>query len=169
MADKKSTQFILVTQEEDKKVLFEQYKIVVETLNKINEIRESANNFWTGINGALIAGIAYIRDAEGIEGAHKSYFIWTVIFVGIILSCSWLSYLSTIKKSVDIRNDMLIQFEKYFPAKVFTISISNIGRKEGAGSLSIKEMFVPALFLLGYIFFAIMSYFYPKILMQGSI
>lgn len=167
METKDFGQFIQIHQEEDKKLLFDQYRVVVESVNKINDIRETANNYWTGLNGAIIAGIAYLRDAEGISGSQKSYFIWTAIVVGLILSLSWLSYLSSIKKSIDIRNDMLLQFEQYFPAKIFTIAIAKMGRKAGKGSLSIKEMFVPGLFLIGYVFFAIAFYFYPRIIIHS--
>ena len=153
-------------QEEDKKLLFDQYKVVVESINKINDIRENSNNFWTSLNGAIIAGIAYLRDAERVSGSQKSYFIWTAIAVGVILALSWLSYLSAIKKNIDVRNKMLLQFEKYLPAKVFTIAIAKNGRKQGRGSLSIKEMLVPGLFLLGYVFFAIAFYFYPQVIIN---
>lgn len=167
METKDLSQFIQLEQEEDKKFLIEQYKVTIDSLNKINDIRESSNNYWTSLNGAIIAGIAYLRDAEGVSGIQKSYFVWTAITLGLILSSTWLSFLFSIKKSVDIRNEMLLQFEKYFPAKIFTISIYKMGRKNGSGSLSIKEMFVPALFLLGYIFFAITFYFYPRILINS--
>jgi len=99
---------ISIKNPEDKKILFEQYKLITESLNKINEIREPANTFWTGLNGALIGAIAYLRDAEGFAGSQKSSFILTIIFLGVVFSSSWLSYLVTIKKSVDMRNDILI-------------------------------------------------------------
>lgn len=166
MEEADSKQLIAINKEEDRKYLFEQYKLVVESLNKLNDIRETSNNFWTGLNGALIAGIAYLRDAEGIGGTQKLYFIWTALTLGIILSLSWLSYLSSIKRSVDIRNDMILQLEEYFPAKIFTVPISKVGRKEGGGSLSIKEMFVPGMFLIGYIFFSLTFYFYPSIIVK---
>jgi hypothetical protein len=160
--------FIQIKQAEDKKLLFDQYKVAVESLNKINDLRETSNNYWTGLNGAIVAAISYVRDAERVSGAQKSYFIWTALVVGTILSLSWLSYLASIKKSVDMRNEMLLQLEEYFPAKIFTIAIAKMGRKQGGGSLSIKEMFVPGLFIVGYIFFAIAFYFYPRIIFSTN-
>ena len=151
--------------EEDRKFLFEQYKVVTESLNKINEIRETANNFWTGLNGALISAVAYVKQMEDVGENPKQFFLWTIITVGFCMSMTWLSYLLTIKKSVDIRNNMLLEFEKYFPAKPFTIAIDKMGRKEGKGSLSFKEMRAPILFIAGYIFFAFTLLFYPRLLM----
>ncbi len=158
--------FITVKNHEDKKILLDQYKIVTESLNKINEIRETANTFWTGLNVALIGGIAYLRDAEGFAGNQRLSFILTMIFLGIVFSFSWLSYLVTIKKSVDMRNDILIAIEKYLPAKVFTMCIYKMGRKEGReGSLSFKEMLVPTLSLMCYLLFFILFYYDPKIIL----
>lgn len=159
-------QFIQLKQEDDKHFLFEQYKIAVDSLNTVNDMREKSNSFWTSLNGAIIAGIAYLRDAEGVSGSQKLYFTCTAIVLGTILSLSWLSSLVSIKKSVDIRNEMLLQFEKHFPVKFFTLIIAKMGRKQGKGSLSIKEMVVPVVFLLGYLFFLIVFYFYPRIIIN---
>lgn len=80
------------------------------------------------------------------------------------MSISWINYLLTIKRSVDIRNEMLIEIEKNLPIKFITLAISKMGQKVGGSSLSYKEMIVPILFFIGYIFFAILIYFYPKVL-----
>ena len=38
---------------DDKKMAFEQYKILVESINKLHETREGSNNFWIGVNGLV--------------------------------------------------------------------------------------------------------------------
>jgi len=157
---------ITISGEEDKKFLFDQYKIITDSLNKINEIRETANNFWIGLNGVLISAIAYIKEMQNIGDSPKQLFLWTTIFLGVFMSLTWLSYLLTIKRSVDIRNNMLIEFEKYLPAKPFTIAIGLMGRRKGKGSLSFKEIRVPLLFLIGYIYFAFTILLCPRILLS---
>jgi len=158
---------ITVNNDDDRKLLIDQYKVITESLNKMNEIRETSNNFWTGTNAALMGAVAYFRDSDSLACSEKSYFILTIIFLGIVFSSSWLAYLLTIKKSVDIRNDMLIECEKYLPAKIFTVCINKMGRKQGWGSLSTKEMLVPSLFLLAYIFVAITMYISPRFLVHS--
>ena len=155
---------IKIADEEDKRILVDQYKILTDSINKLNDIRESANNFWTGLNGTLIAAIAYVKDMQSIGESPKFLFLVTILFLGMILSLSWLVFLLNIKKNIDTLNDMLIEIEGYLPAKIFTFAICVLGRKSGRGSLSLKEMVVPILFILGYIFFAGMLYFYPKVL-----
>lgn len=157
-----------IQNEKDRIIVFDQYKIIVESLDKLNEIREAANNFWIGINVVLMGAIAYIRDAEGVGIAQKSYFGFTIIFLGLVMSVTWINYLLTIKKSVDIRNEILIGLEKDLPVKFITIAIRKMGKKIGGSSLSYKEMVIPILFFIGYIFFAILIYIYPRILASSS-
>jgi len=155
--------FITINSDDDKKYLLDQYKILADSLNKINDIREWSNTFWTGVNGALLGIVAYIKDVQNVSTDPKRLFLWTLILLGFFICLSWLNYLFTIKKSVDIRNNMLIEFEKYFPAKPFTVAISTMERKKGRGSLSLKEMTVPLLFLIGYTFFGMTLLIYPEV------
>jgi hypothetical protein len=132
-------------------------------VNKVNEIRETANNFWIGLNGALMGFVAYIRDSENMGGEQKPLFVFTILFFGFLLTLSWLSSLVSIKNSIDIKNQIIVELEKYFPAKVFTLSMENMAdKKENWSSMVLKEMVVPLIFLLGYIFFAALLCIVPK-------
>lgn len=157
------TKLIQLQSDEDKKILLDQYKVVIESINKINEIREASNNWWTSINGALVGVISFFRNVEGLQGSHKQMFIWTIVILGFILCYSWLCSIFNLKKNIDIRNHMLMEFEKHLPAKPFTLSILEVGRERNKGSVSLKESMVPLLFLAGYAFFAYMLYFYPTV------
>ncbi|MBP6951391.1 MAG: hypothetical protein KA112_02695 [Alphaproteobacteria bacterium] len=150
--------------EEGRKILMEQYKLLLESINKLNDVRETANNFWITINGALIGMIAYIRDAESMGGDQKPFLLFTVLFFGFVLTLSWLSSLASIKKNIEIRNDLTIELEKYLPAKIFTLLMRKTGRKENWSSMVLKEMFVPLSFLIGYIFFAALLCISPRTL-----
>ena len=156
---------VTLTGEEDRNALTEQYKLLLESINKLNDGRETANNFWITINGALIGIIAYIRDAESMGGDQKPFLLFTVLFFGFVLTFSWLSSLSSIKKNLEIRNDLTIELEKYLPAKIFTLLMGKTGRKENWSSMVLKEMFVPLSFLIGYVSFAALLYIFPRALL----
>jgi hypothetical protein len=160
------SQFITITREEDKQVLMEQYKLLLESIHKLNDVREIANSFWIALNSALIGMVAYIRDSQSVGGEQKSFLLFTVLIFGFVLTLSWLSYLWSIKKNIEIRNDLTIEFEKYFPAKVFTSLMRKAGKKENWSSMVLKEMFVPLCFLIGYIFFASLLYISPRTLIS---
>lgn len=146
---------------DERKLGFEQYKLLIESINKSNDIREISNNFWTTINALLISGIAYIKDARNIKASHKSTFLWIMIFLGIILCFTWLNYLINIRKTEETCDKILKEIEPSFPFKIFTrINLSR--RREGKGSLTLIEMMVPLLFFIGYIFFIITLLFFTK-------
>lgn len=144
------------------RIMTQQYGILVESLNKINETRENSNNFWVGANGLVISVLAYLRDAANIHQNHKSLFLATLITIGMLFCLTWLSYLGTIKKSIESRSDLLIKLEKRFPIPLFTKVFFLSEEKVGRSSLTVKEMFVPCLFLVGYIFFATLLFFFPQ-------
>jgi len=155
----------LVTSHNEKEriLILEQYRILTESLNKSNENRESLNSFWITLNGATFAAISYVKDMQ-IAGNPKNLFIWVAIVFGFIMSLFWIKALSDIKKSINIRNEMLIDIEKFLPVKVFTFSINKMGRKEEKGSLSATEKNIPILFCVGYFIIAVIISVYPNIL-----
>lgn len=147
----------------------QQYGILVDSLNKINETRENSNNFWIGANGLVISVLAYLRDAQNIHQTHKSLFLITLIIIGMLFSLSWLSYLGTIKKSVEIRSDLLIKLERNLPIPVFSKIFDLSQEKVGKAALTVKEMFVPCLFLVGYLFFAVLVFFFPQEILSTTV
>lgn len=152
-----------IIQEEDRKILLEQYKMLLDSINKINELRETANNFWIGINGAFIGIIAYVRDSSTIGGDQKTIFLYTIILLGFILTSFWLSSLITVKNNIETKNKMLVDLEKYFPAKIFTPTMDKAtGKQENWSTIVFNEMFVPLTFLISYFFFGIFLYTVPR-------
>jgi hypothetical protein len=146
----------------------QQYGILVESLNKIHETRENSNNFWIGANGLVLSVLSYLRDSESIPQNHKSYVLIILIIIGMLFCLTWLSYLSAIKKSIEVRSNLLIKLEKNLPIPVFSKVFFLSEEKSGKSSLTVKEMFVPCLFLIGYIFFAALLFFFPQEVMSMS-
>ena len=148
--------------EDQKRMVFDQYKILVDSINNSNIVRESSHNFWIAINGFALTGAAYIKDLETLPFTHKAFILWTVIGVGLVICVSWLNFLITLKRTIDIRNEVLVELEKYFPVKVFTFLFGMADFSTGKNSLTIRQMFVPLLFIVGYLFFAAILFLYPE-------
>jgi len=146
--------------EDERKMAFEQYKILVESINKLHETRESSSNFWVGANGLGASALAYLRDTHTLAQSHKHFLLWTLIILGIFLCLSWLSYLKTIKTSLAVRGNILATLEKRFPIPVFSQIFSLSSEKPSKGTLTRREMIVPYLFLAGYLFFAALLFFF---------
>lgn len=139
----------------------EQYKILIDSLNQLNNTRENANNFWMGINGFGISAIAYLRDI-GDTNQYKFVFLITMSVVGLLFCLSWLSYLRTIKESIEVRSRLLIELERELPMTLFTKIFARSSGQPGKSTLTLKEMLVPSLFIAGYIFFSILIVFFPE-------
>ena len=151
-----------IKNETEQTIIFDQYKILLESINKINEMRENSNQFWVGGNGLGISFLSYLQDSQGIHQHHKSFLIVILIIVGMLFCSLWLSYLWTVKKRIGIRNDILMNLEKNFPIPVFSRVFSLSEEKKGKSSLTVKEMLVPCLFMAGYGFFIILIFFFPQ-------
>lgn len=63
-----------------------------------------------GANGMGISVLAYLRDSQSILQHHKPFLLLAIIGVGIFFCLSWLNYLWMIKKALEIRNVLLIEF-----------------------------------------------------------
>ncbi len=149
---------------QDKTLLLEQYRILTEVVNKTSENRESLNTFWTTLNGTILAGVAYIKDMQINNPAPKTFFVWVVILFGFIMSAIWVKSMLCIKKNIDRKNGMLIEMEKFLPAKIFTVDLRTAKKKKGNYSLSSTEVSIPILFCIGYLIMGTIFLIYPNIL-----
>ena len=140
---------------------FDQYRLLAETVSKNNDMREQANNFWTTVNVVLISGLAYIKDASNIDLSHKPAFMWVVISLGYVLSLTWLSYLGRVKRMEETGTALLAEMETSMPHKIFT-KLNGSKPKEGKSVLTLTEIMVPTVFLLGYFFFTVGLIFFKQ-------
>jgi len=158
---KSRSQLVCIKNKEDEDKAFEQYKLLAESIDYTSDIREGANSFWISVNSLLISGVAYLRGFEGINRDQYAFLMWSSLVLGICLCSSWLSSLISIKNSIDVRNRIMIEIEKYLPVKTFTASLGLPQDVENKSSITLKEMLVPCTFLLGYIIFTILLIWMP--------
>lgn len=144
---------------EEKQIAFEQYKIIVESINQLHNARETSNNFWTAANGLVISAISYGKTISELTSIHNGTLVGSLLLIGGSFCLCWISYLNTIRKSLNIRYEILIETENYFPLKVFQKAYGQVNRKEGNKSLSFKELLVPFIILSAYTFF-ILDFFF---------
>jgi len=142
-------------------LVMEEYKLLVESINKLNDTRESSNNFWITLNGLGLSAVAYLRDAQGFPQSHKPAFLITIILFGVFFCLTWLGYLGTIKRSVGIRTKALIELEERLPTPLFSKIFLHTKQQEGSDALTPKEMLVPILFLISYGIFTVLLFLFP--------
>ncbi len=152
--------WISVRNTEDKKIALEQYKIIADSINSTNAVRESSNNFWITVNSLLVSVVAYLRGIEGLR-EQQEILIWSALILGVGLCVSWLSSLISIKSYNNIRDGMLVEIEKSLPVKIFTASYGATLSDKNKRSLTIREMFVPCMFVIGYFIFMVLLFWAP--------
>lgn len=60
--------------------IIDQYKILTDSINTSNQLRESANNFWVTVNSLGISSIAYIQDSANLGSNQRPFIIWVLNF-----------------------------------------------------------------------------------------
>ncbi|MBA3814148.1 MAG: hypothetical protein H0X26_06630 [Alphaproteobacteria bacterium] len=156
--------FVELKDIKEKILLLEQYRILSEQVNKVSENRESMNSFWITLNGAILGGVSYIKDMHINNPNPKNLFIWALVLFGFFLSILWSQTLRRIAKDIEIKNAMVMEMEKFLPAKIFTTSYQIKVKTREKGSLSSTEKNIPLLFCLGYVIGGLVLLWYPNIL-----
>ena len=156
---------------EQYKMAFEQYKLLVDSINKLNETRIFSTGTWMTANGVGISAVAYLRDAAGIAHDHKPLLLGTLILVGIFFTLTWIKYLDTIKEAIEERSQFLVSLEKNFPLPIFSSLFVSSAEKAVTSSfskLTSKEMLLPYAFLVGYVLSGLLLLFYPEEAISSS-
>lgn len=142
-----------IANEKDKEYTFEQYKVIITSIDQINLSKATSNPFWSTANGVTITSISYINTLTQLTVLDKTSLTASLLGVGYLLCLAWISYLNTIRKNLEIRYEILVELENHFPVKYFQRTYERLNKKEGKLSLTFKELLVPCIFLGAYSFF----------------
>ena len=128
--------------------LLEQYKLYVESADKISSRRDSANHFYLTLNSALFAISGYL------SLLNKQSFIYLIIpIAGIIISFYWLKIITSYKNLNSGKFKVIHELEKNLPAKLFYYEWETIGNGKTKEylPLTIVEKGVPKIFMVIYV------------------
>ena len=131
-------------------LLMQQYKIMVETSEKLMERRQATSNLYTTVCTALVALV-------GSSFALGNMFALGAIFmcvgiVSVILAINWRLSLDSYDRNNEGKFAVLNEIEKRLPANMFD-SEYRYNKSKGIKSFSLREKMLPAIFkLLGIIF-----------------
>jgi hypothetical protein len=137
----------------DKGLLFEQYKMFLQTSEDLVSRRQSVNNFYISINSALMTALGIIL-ALNIQTAYKSLAGAILSVVGIILSISWIKLLSSYGDLNGSKMKIISYIERQLPASLYDAewaALSDKLNKRKYVSFTNSEKRVPLLFIIVYI------------------
>ncbi|MFL5728797.1 MAG: hypothetical protein ACJ75J_04845, partial [Cytophagaceae bacterium] len=96
--------------------LFEQYKLFVETSQKVTDKRAAANNFFLTANTAIVSFMGFSFSV------FKEYFEYpTILFsvTGILLCVFWINTIITYRQLNTGKFSVIHQLESQLPARLF--------------------------------------------------
>jgi hypothetical protein len=137
---------------------FDQYKIFIDGNSKLEEQRRNLNIFYLTANTLIISTLSSL---VGKPNFHIFFLMGLLLFGGITTTLSWVSAIN-VYKSINNKNyAVILEFEQYFPAQVYTSFNKDISRldplSKGRNFMVQREIIVPYVFLIGYVIYIVFN------------
>jgi hypothetical protein len=131
-------------------LLFEQYKLYVQSIERVSERRANANSYFltltTGIGGSIGYIVAY-------DYKFKELFILIITISGILICIYWLFILDNYRKLNSGKFKALIELEKKLPVNLFNFEWEILGKGKNPKlyrKTSIVEKSIPKILIFVY-------------------
>ncbi|WP_094607380.1 hypothetical protein SPSIL_004850 [Sporomusa silvacetica DSM 10669] len=147
----------LINDIETRKLLLEEYKLLLQTSESLIIRRQAVNTFFLTANGVLISMLGLTAGVK-IEDTYLYIYPCALALVGILLCTSWRSLLVSYGQLNTGKFAVLNKLEQYLPVSIFSAEWIALGEgkdKKKYKSFTQSETKVPLLFLLCYIIFFI--------------
>lgn len=104
---------------------FEQYKVYVETTDRISSRRQTANSFFLSVNTAVIAIVGYVQLGQK-TGSSESFY-WLVSLTGILLCYTWYRLIRSYKDLNSGKFKVVHAMEANLPMAPFEAEWESLG------------------------------------------
>ncbi len=129
----------------------EQYRIYLHIFNSTHDRLGKSNDFFLGLNTAIIAALGYL---ESKGGAHNSTVFLFAPFVGIAICYCWYQIINQYRKLNRTKFKVIHEVEKKLPLSLFETEWELLGKgkdKKKYYPLSLIERKIPIIFIILYI------------------
>lgn len=129
----------------------EQYRIYLHIFNNTSDRRQKTNEFFLGINTAIIGIMGYI---EAKEILHAPIILILVPLVGIAICFCWYRLILSFSQLNRAKFKVIHALEKKLPANLFESEWQLLGKgkdKRKYYPISHIERFIPIIFIILYI------------------
>lgn len=158
MADQSTSKLITQTPEDYgesfKADLFEQYKLYVESAEKISERRVVANNYLLTVNAFLVT-------LYGLVAASRFNTVWTILVpvAGFFVALTWHRIITSYRDLNTVKFKVIHELERCMPAALYRYEwhLAEEGRGKAYHPLSHLERWVPFIFMGLYVLLAVLS------------
>jgi hypothetical protein len=128
--------------------LLEQYKLYVDSADRISQRRSTTNSFLLGVNSSLVT-------LYGLAPHLRASTAWELLvpISGILVSLAWLSLVENYRKLNSVKFQVIHQLEKKLPACLYDYEwkLSEEGRGKVYRPVTHIEQGIPLVFALLYV------------------
>jgi len=150
--------YLLENNDENQKVLFEEYKLLLQTSEALVVRRQTMNTFFLTANGVLVTMLGLITGAK-IESNYSYIYPCTLAIVGSLLCLSWKNLVVSYGQLNKGKFAVLSKLEKHLPVSIFDaewVALGTSKDKKKYKSFTQSEKKIPILFLGVYIIFFVL-------------
>ena len=127
------------------KNIIEQYKIIVETTQKVTIWRNDANKFFIMINGVIISFLNYSKSvSENIT--------LLLLLMMLFINQFWIKYIKSLKLLNKIKFDIISEIEKKMPLNLFEYEWNLLSKSKyieiSQSDLRISYIFFISIFII---------------------
>ncbi len=133
----------------DKDILLEQYKLYVNTAEKVSSKRQTSNNFYLTLNSILLTF------SGSLTSLNFKYWHLIITISGIFISLLWLFSIISFRELNGAKFQMIHNIEKKLPVKLFKDEWNYLIKGKYI-KLSLIEQGVPVIFIILYIIIIIL-------------
>lgn len=147
---------------DDRDLKFEQYKMLIESADKISDRRNHTNTFFLTINTTLLAAMPFLSDkASGIQ--DELFVVLIICLLGALLNLVWFLNIRSYKKLNSAKFKIAHKIEEELPHRVFTEEWELLRGKKGFlryRTLTDIEGYLPLVIILPYLIAYLYYFFY---------
>ncbi|MFA6273820.1 MAG: hypothetical protein WC662_01545 [Candidatus Paceibacterota bacterium] len=129
----------------------EQFRIYVHIMNSTNDRRHRSNEFFLGLNAAIIGVLGYV-EVKNISDAPLIFIL--IPFIGMGICYSWYRIIISYRQISKAKYAVIHEVEKKLPASLFKSEWEILGEKRKYKKylpISHIENLIPVIFILFYI------------------
>lgn len=145
-----------LTKDESQQTLFQQYKLLIESLAHVDERSASTSNIFIAVNSIFATILTQVIPNADLKLENRVLLVFFLI-VGVVICLDWLDSLRLYKKIGYVNYVLIKTLEKKLPTFTFSLRADIIGagfpKTEKSSVILKREIIIPCLFLILYVIF----------------
>lgn len=152
--------------DEQRRILWEQYRLFIETSEKLVARRQTVNAFFLSINTLTLSAVAFIVGILIEEEIRLSNGITATIpmVAGILFCAAWITLVKSYKQLNHGKFQVIHLLEEHLPASIFKAEWLALGEGKNPQkyiAFTRTERYIPWVFLISYILVLVVNFAGP--------